>query len=397
MDAFAAVMTGPGTGAIATIQLFGASVEAVLREVFRRKGGKPLEMTTGRVLLGCIVDDSESIDEVTIGCEGPHTFAIHCHGNPLIVERIIKLLQHRGVQPVSPDHLLLRILAAQEPQDAISIEAKLVLTTVKTVEGAVLVTRQVKAGLAQKARQWRDSLPSRSLEEVAAEASQILRDSEPARLIISGCTIALIGPPNTGKSTLLNTLAGREKAVVTDIRGTTRDWVSAEIHIPPLAATIIDTAGLDAALAANGEIDQAAQRKSTEILERADLIVLVLDGSRPAAQISPDLVNRLSGRRTLVVLNKADLPPRLDPACLPEGLGQRVPISAKLGASIEDLIQAIHRTCGLTGLSPGSTVAFTNRQRFLIEQLSTVDLPDRAVALITELLLGRVERWTACT
>jgi len=393
MDVFAAVMTGQGAGAIATIQLFGASAETVLRRVFRRKEGKSFELAAGRILLGHIVEDGEAIDEVTIGCEGPQTFAIHCHGNPLIVERIMQLLRHSDVQPVPADELLLRMMSARGPRDSVGVEAKLALTTVKTVEGAAIITHQVKAGLTRKARQWRDSLPAMSTAEIAAEASQILKDSESARLIISGCTIALIGPPNTGKSTLLNALAGREKAIVTDIPGTTRDWVSAEIHIPPLAATIIDTAGLDPTLTASGDIGQTAQRKSGEMMERADLILLVLDLSQPAGQIGPDLVSRLSGKRTVVVLNKADLPARLDPARLPEGLGQGITISAMLGAGIEDLIQAIHRTCGLTGLSPGSTVAFTNRQRFLIEQLSTVDSPDRAVALITELLLGRVDRW----
>jgi len=393
MSAFAAVMTGPGSGAIATIGLLGASAEAALREVFRGKGDKPFELTTGRILLGDIVEDGETVDEVTIGCEGPHTFAIHCHGNPLIVERILKLLQRRGVQPVPADQLLLRMLTAEEPHDAISVEARLALTTVKTVEGAALVTHQMKAGLARKARQWRDSLPSRSLQQIAAEATQILQDSEPARLIISGCTIALVGPPNTGKSTLLNTLAGREKAIVTDVPGTTRDWVSAEIHIPPLAATIIDTAGLDPTLPATaGTIDQAAQRKSTEILERADLVLLVLDRSRPAGHIDPNLVSKLSVERTIVVLNKADLPPQLDTALLPQQLGRRVPISARLGTGIENLIQAIHQTHGLTDLSPGSAAAFTNRQRFLLEQLAVVDSPDRAAALVAELLFGRVER-----
>jgi predicted GTPase len=139
----------------------------------------------------------------------------------------------------------------------------------------------VKAGLAQRARQWLAGLDSLSLDEIAAQAKQILEDSDTARLILSGCTIALVGPPNTGKSTLLNTLAGREKAIVTEIAGTTRDWVSAEIRIPPLAATVLDTAGLDDALAAGGRIDRAAQQKSLEALDRADLILLVLDASQP--------------------------------------------------------------------------------------------------------------------
>ncbi len=377
MDVLAAVMTGPGAGAIATIQIFGTAAEAVLREIFARKGGKSFELATGRVLLGGIVEEGETIDEVTIGCEGPLAFAIHCHGNPLIVERIMKLLQHRGAQPVSAEQLLVRMMAAREPRGTISIEARLALTTVKTIEGAALVTHQMKAGLAPKARQWRDSLPSMTVEQIAAEAGQILRDS------------ALVGPPNTGKSTLLNTLAGREKAIVTDIPGTTRDWVSAEIHIPPLAATLIDTAGFDSVLSAAADsIDQAAQRKSTEILARADLVLLVLDRSRPAGQIAPDLVNRLSGRRTIVVLNKSDLPAQFDLACLPVQLSQRVPISAKQGAGIDDLIRTVHQVCHVASFPSDCLVAFTDRQRHLLERLLCARSKTEVASTVSELLHG---------
>jgi small GTP-binding protein len=295
------------------------------------------------------------------------------------------------VQAVPPEQLLLRMMAAQEPRDAIATEAKLSLTTVKTLAGAALITHQVKAGLAQKARQWRDSLPSLPVARIAAEAGQILRDSEPARLIISGCTMALVGPPNTGKSTLLNTLAGREKAIVTDVPGTTRDWVSAEIHIPPLAATIIDTAGLDSTLrAADNTIDRAAQRRSTEILARADVVLLVLDRSRPGDPIGPDLVNRLRAERTIVVLNKSDLPAQFAPACLPRQLGRRVPLSAKQGTGIDDLIRAVHQACRVADFPSDCPIVFTDRQRRLLGDLQRAKSTAEAAAIIGGLLEGPV-------
>jgi tRNA U34 5-carboxymethylaminomethyl modifying GTPase MnmE/TrmE len=134
MSVVAAVMTGQGMGAIATVQLFGDSAESVLRKIFRRKGDKPFEPVDGRIVLGGIVDDGEGIDEVTVGCEGPRTFAIHCHGNPLIAARIMAMLQRQGVQAVPAEQLLARILTSKKHLDSIHIEAKLALAAVKTID-----------------------------------------------------------------------------------------------------------------------------------------------------------------------------------------------------------------------------------------------------------------------
>ncbi|MEN6578969.1 MAG: GTPase [Phycisphaerales bacterium] len=391
MAPIAAVMTGPGAGAIATIQLLGESAETVLREIFRRADGGPFELAAGRILLGDMIEGEQTIDQVTVGCEGPSEFAIHCHGNPLIVERIMELLQRRGVQPMRAEQLLARVLMEREPEDSIRVEAKLALTTVKTVEGAHIVANQSKAGLAARVRQWQADLDSTPLEQIAAQAKQILKDSDTARLILSGCTIALVGPPNTGKSTLLNTLAGREKAIVTDIAGTTRDWVSAEIRIPPLAATIVDTAGLDVSLAPVGQIDETAQQRSIEALNRADLVLLVLDASEPAGRLPAFLPDLLVGRRTITVFNKTDLPQRLDASSFPEHLRPVVRISAKLETGIDSLIQAIHCALDLEGFSLDTAVAFTERQRILIRRLAEADSRGEMSHVLAGLLHGAVE------
>ncbi|MCX5646630.1 MAG: 50S ribosome-binding GTPase [Phycisphaerae bacterium] len=386
MAAFAAVMTGQGLGAIATVQLFGDSAEDVLRRVFRTKGGKPFEPADGRIVLGGIVAGGEMIDEVTIGCEDPHAFAIHCHGNPLIVERIMEVLQRQGAQAVAAEQLFVRALTSKKNLDSIRIEAKLALATVKTIEGAAILANQVKAGLSERIRQWQNRLDSMPLEEVVAEVGDILERSEPARLIISGCIIALVGPPNTGKSTLLNTLAGREKAIVSDIRGTTRDWVSAEIHIPPLAATVIDTAGLDSSIAASGGVEQAAQQKTAVMIERADLVLLVVDFSQPVEQLSEPVLKLLAGRRVVTVLNKADLPSRFDPASVPGQWGPAIQISAKQGCGIDDLICAIHRVCHVADFNLHTPVAFTDRQTHLLKALRHSGSNFKARSILSDLI-----------
>jgi tRNA modification GTPase len=386
MAVFAAVMTGSGMGAIATVQLFGGAAVDILRKVFRPKSGRLFEPTAGMILLGSIVEAGETVDEVAVGCEGPGALAIHCHGNPLIVARIMELLRHHRAQAVSAEQLLAGIWASHAMRDAIRMEAKQALAAVKTIEGAAIIAHQVKAGLSQKIRQWQEQLDSMALERIVAEARDILKHSEPARLILSGCTIALVGPPSTGKSTLLNALAGREKAIVSDLRGTTRDWVSAEIRIPPLAATIIDTAGLDATVAASGGADRAAQQRSLEIIRRADLVLLVLDLSQSAGQLSESVVQPLPGRRAITVLNKDDLPSYLDPARVPDTLGLAVRISAKQGNGIDGLIRAIHRICDVVDFSPCLPVAFTSRQVRLLESLQHSDSKAHARLILSELL-----------
>ncbi|MBP8910973.1 MAG: 50S ribosome-binding GTPase [Phycisphaerae bacterium] len=385
MASIAAVMTGPEAGAIATIELVGDSAEAVLRDIFHRSDGNRSKLAVGRVYLGEIVEEGQTIDHITVGCEGPDVFAIHCHGNPLIVDRIMGLLGRRGVHPVRPEQLII-----QQTEDSIAAEAELALARVKTIEGANLVANQVKRGLTATIRRWRAGLDSISVEQIATEAKQILADSDKARLILSGCTVALVGPPNTGKSTLLNALAGREKAIVTDLRGTTRDWVTAEIRLPPLVVTLIDTAGLDPSLAASGDIDHAAQGKSVEAMNRADAVFLVLDAGESANQLPGVVVDSLMNRRVITVLNKADLPQRLDPASLPAFLQRAVRISAKEGTGIDDLIRAVHEVFGLTGFSLNTAVTFTDRQRTLIEQLRAARSRQEVWVSVGQLLRGSI-------
>ena len=247
MSVFAAVMTGKGTAAISTIQLFGDAAEAITKKIFKPTGSKPAEFKTGKILLGAIIDPArqETIDQVTIGCEGPEAIAIHCHGNPLIVEMIMQLLQRNGVTLLTAEELLAKILTAQKPISTIAVEAKLTQLKAQTIQGTKIIANQIEGGLSKKAEQWLQNINAISLEEIVSDAEQILRDSQIAKLIINGCTVAIAGPPNTGKSTLLNCLAGRQKAIVSDIKGTTRDWVSARCQIEPLSIELIDTAGLD--------------------------------------------------------------------------------------------------------------------------------------------------------
>ena len=392
MSAIAAVMTGKGAGAISTIQVFGEEAEAIVREIFQPAGMDAGKFRTGGILLGTIVDGAETIDQVTIGCEGTENFAIHCHGNPLIVEMIMQLLGQRGVGLLTAEELLSKIAARSGSTNTIAVEAKLAQAGAKTIEGVKIIANQVQGGLSKKATEWLENINAISVNEIRGEAEEIIRNSRVAELLIKGCKVAIAGPANSGKSTLINCLAGREKAIVTDIEGTTRDWITARCQIDSLSVELIDTAGLDGEVRATTEnIDKESERRSLEILEESDVVLLVLDGSVPGEEPDKKLLEKAAGKTVLTVLNKCDLPAGFDADGLPQALAETVQISAKLGTGIEELKEKIVRALGADGVDLQAAVCFTERQKKLLEHLSSVDSKEETLSIITELLEGRVE------
>ncbi len=376
MSISAAVITGKGTGAIATIQICGDSAKTILEKIFK----PATDFTVGKICVGTISDDNRTIDQVTIGCEGPETFAINCHGNPLIVERIMQLLQKQGVELITAEQLFVRTF---EGSNTIALEAKLNLPKAKTIEGTKILLNQIDSGLTTTAKSWKLNPPS----QINKEAKDIIEASPAARLIIYGCKIVLAGPPNTGKSTLLNRLCGNQKAIVTNTKGTTRDWVSASCRAEPLALEMFDTAGLDEEFA--DDIDKAAHQAAIDIINHADLVLLVLDNSESHQQLTSGLIKTIASKKVLTVLNKSDLPAQLDTAKIPANLASgAVRISALLGTGLDALAEKICEAAGVKNFDLRQPVCFTPRQKRLLTQLADVKTKDTAQSIITELLSG---------
>jgi len=355
-DTVACVRTARGTAAIGSIELYGPDALSIVQQIFR-PAGENAAFDEGQIIYGRFHDAGQVIDDGLVGVEEPDHLALHCHGNPLILQQLLKLLQKHGAEIIILDPMLARRYAA-ESANTIEAEAKLESLKAVSLLGVHIILNQTSSGLLKTVQQWLDSADILTIQK---ETQEILQRSRIAERIMRGVRIIIAGPPNSGKSTLLNQLAGQEQALVSEIAGTTRDWVTTYGRIQPLSIEWIDTAGLDEQLADIDSLEQTAQQRTKDLLVRCDLILYVLDGTRSASQktFSPPV-----DVPVLTVLNKSDLPgfqPRQD----------TIPISAKTGDSLEGLARKILRALEITDFDPQKAVVFTERQKQLLRQIET--------------------------
>jgi len=387
MSVSAAVTTAKGAGAISTIELAGDGALAILEEIFTPACNGKADFTIGSILVGTITETGHDIDQVAIGCEADGHFAIHCHGNPLIAEAIMKLLKKHNATLLTSEQFYSNISAVEN--NTIAIEAKIELANVKTLLATKLILNQANTGLAKSANGWLEKVEN--IKKIKAEAAAILKKSQNAQTMISGCKAVIAGPPNSGKSSLLNLLSGRDKAIVTDIEGTTRDYVAVEIVLENLFLELTDTAGIDEILALKSDaIEKTSQKKSLSVLENADLVLFVLDSSKDDFPLQKGFIEAMEDKKIITILNKSDLPSKLRKTSLPARLDKTVSISIKTGEAIDDLKREILRICCVGELDIYEPIAFTPRQRRLLKQLCEINSADEANLLITELLNGQL-------
>lgn len=390
MGTLAAAMTGKGAGAIATIALYGPDGLAIIKKVFKPKVSSDTPLDAGGLVLGEIHDENDVIDEVLIGYEHPDYLAVNCHGNPLIVTDIMRLLHKYGAAPVTAERMLAELPLRGGQSNTIAVEAKLAVAQAKTLEATRSIVYQGDKGLNRAAEDWLERANTSELTPIQAQAKDILERSTPAKPLLFGAKIVLAGPPNSGKSTLLNCLAGKQKAIIAELKGTTRDWVSAECILGRIYAELIDTAGIDDRLLSNGEaIEKIAQQKAKELLAAADLILLVLDASVQAQESLRFFAEILAGKKVLTVLNKVDLPVKFDRSTLPEILKNTVQTSAKFGTGCEELIHSIEQMLAAAQFDYKKPICFTDRQEQLLRQIAAAKSKEDTVSVISQLLNGR--------
>ena len=375
-DTIAAISTPPGRGGIGVIRLSGPLALEIASVIFTTQSNVALD-AVGRVHFGRIVDPAsgESVDEALLTYfKAPHSYTgedvveLSCHGSPVILRRVLAMTLERGARIAEPGEFTFRaflnrridLAQAQAVRDCINAQ---------TEYQARVATRQLEGALSQRLTPIKEALVELIVhlessvefveDDISPETSSALRErlehineslKEVAgsfafgRFVKEGFDLVIVGRPNVGKSSVFNRLVGSERAIVTELPGTTRDALYESTSIAGVPVRLIDTAGIRET---HDVVERLGITRSRTAIADADITLLVIDASEPLTDDDRQLLRDVPPPRRLVVMNKTDLAVRVDAGALAEIVGSEVLlISAATGAGFEGLVSAILNRLG---------------------------------------------------
>ncbi|MEC0244485.1 tRNA uridine-5-carboxymethylaminomethyl(34) synthesis GTPase MnmE [Paenibacillus chitinolyticus] len=371
-DTIAAIATPLGEGGIAVVRVSGDEAVKLVEPLFRSKI-KLSEAPTHTIHYGHIIHPAsgDKIEEVLISVmRAPRSFTtedvveINCHGGIVSVKRVMDLLLEQGIRVAEPGEFTKRAFLNGRI-DLTQAEAVIDLIRSKSDRAFQIALKQVDGNLSKAIGELRYQLvelmahievnidyPEHDVEEmtnafirerciqVSSRIDELLRTAEHGKILREGIVTAIIGKPNVGKSSLLNTLAQENRAIVTDIPGTTRDVIEEYVNVGGIPLKLLDTAGIRET---SDLVEQIGVERSRTALSEADLILLVLNSSEPLLPEELAMIEELRQRQTIVILNKTDLPLQIDKdeivAKFPQG--RVVSLSLLEGSGLTELEKAI--------------------------------------------------------
>ncbi|MFR5487221.1 tRNA uridine-5-carboxymethylaminomethyl(34) synthesis GTPase MnmE [Eubacterium sp.] len=368
VDTIAAIATASGNSGIGIIRVSGDEAIEIVDKIFKSVNSdkKLVNVKSHTINYGHIVDNDKVIDEVLVSVmNGPHSYTgedvveINCHGGMIVIRKILEIVLKNGARTAEPGEFTKRAFLNGR-MDLSQAEAVMDVINAKNEFALSSSIEQLNGRVSEKIKSLREKIIyniafiesalddpehisidgyseklSKILEEVNGELSRLINNFDNGRIVKEGVKTVILGKPNAGKSSLLNLLLGEERAIVTDIEGTTRDTLEESINLNGVFLNLIDTAGIRDS---EDVVEQIGVNKAKELAEKSDLVIFVADASKELDENDKEIINLIKDKQAIVLLNKSDLGTIINEKNVSEFDNKPViTFSAKTGYGLDEL------------------------------------------------------------
>lgn len=392
MSTIAAISTAQGQGGIGVIRVSGEQAFTIVDKIFKSVSGKKIMDIKGyTALFGHIYNNEEVLDEAVVlkyvapkSFTGENVVEISCHGGMYITKEVLNAVIMVGASLAEPGEFTKRaylngkmdLTEAESVMDIISAKSKSAARAALFVKDGALFkkSQQVKQLLLDKAAHlsaWAD-YPEEDIPEVSEDSimeaieegisilEKLLSTYDMGQVVKEGIDTVIAGRPNAGKSTLMNLLVGREKSIVTNIAGTTRDVVEDTVLVGNVMLKLSDTAGIRDT---DNEIEKIGVQKTFDKINGAGLVIALFDNNEELNSEDIDLINKIKDMPCIAVINKIDLEDKVDKKYITDNIDNVVYISAKQQDNIDELKNMIEKIAGTEDFDPSAGIIANERQR----------------------------------
>ncbi|MBR3255641.1 MAG: tRNA uridine-5-carboxymethylaminomethyl(34) synthesis GTPase MnmE [Clostridia bacterium] len=401
MNTIASISTAPGIGGIGIIRMSGENCFDVLEKIFQAKKPQKIEDIKGySIKYGNIFDDkNNSVDEVLVSYfKAPKSYTtenmceINTHGGIVVLRKILDLCLKNGAELAEPGEFTKRAFLNGRI-DLLQAESVIDIINAKSEKEAKTSINQLEGRLSKKINEIKQKIlnvmvnmevaidyPEYDVEdatntqiltmlnEVESDLKTLEKSFDNGKIIKEGIKTAIIGRPNAGKSSLLNAILKEERAIVTDIEGTTRDTIEEFVNVNGIPLNLVDTAGIRDT---ENEVEKIGVKKSKKIAQDADLVIAIFDSSKELTAEDIDIIDFIKGKKVIIVLNKMDLEAKIDDnnEQLKQVSNNIIKISALNETGIEELYNSISKMFNLNEINIDNEIVITNlRHKNLISK-----------------------------